>query len=81
MTNFLVSMWLMRDFEEISKKIWDWLDFNLALVRIWEPNSNIMEDSLDFVPQWVRFHGLPPHLWGMEAVRRIVSVLRNPLFA
>lgn len=47
--SFLVSMLSPQDYENISKKRYDWLNFDLSLVRIWEPMSDIAKYLLDSI--------------------------------
>ncbi|RZS24513.1 hypothetical protein BHM03_00057593 [Ensete ventricosum] len=50
------------------------------ILRRWAPDVRLELDSLQSIPIWVSFHGLPLHLWGRRFIAKLCSTLGQPLY-
>lgn len=50
------------------------------MVQLWHPGTDVTEDPINSVPQWVKLVDLHPNFWSTKAMSRISSVLGRPLF-
>ncbi|XP_070024967.1 uncharacterized protein [Nicotiana sylvestris] len=49
------------------------------ILKDWDPNFQIHNESMRIVPIWVNLHGLPIQCWAEENLGRIASLLGKPI--
>ena len=50
------------------------------IIRRWSPDVRLELDSLQSIPLWVSFQGLPLHLWSRRFIAKLCSTLGQPLY-
>ena len=50
------------------------------ILRRWSPDVRLELDSLQSIPLWVSFQGLPLHLWSRRFIAKLCSTLGQPLY-
>ncbi|XP_074266107.1 uncharacterized protein LOC141588572 [Silene latifolia] len=49
-----------------------------VVVKEWTPTSKLVRETVDMVPIWIRFYGLPLKVWG-NALMKIASLVGKPV--
>ena len=50
------------------------------ILRHWSPDVHLELDSLQSIPLWVSFQGLPLYLWCRQFIAKLCSTLGQPLY-
>ncbi|KAK1272490.1 hypothetical protein QJS04_geneDACA015183 [Acorus gramineus] len=50
------------------------------IIKKWSPDLRMEQERLTSIPVWVRLPNLPIHLWDIECLGRIGSLIGKPLF-
>ncbi|KAJ8505060.1 hypothetical protein OPV22_005946 [Ensete ventricosum] len=76
---FVCRLYSEEDLQRVLEGFWT-IRGHLMILRRWAPDVRLELDSLQSIPIWVSFHGLPLHLWGRRFIAKLCSTLGQPLY-
>ncbi|RZS23048.1 hypothetical protein BHM03_00055896, partial [Ensete ventricosum] len=76
---FVCRLYSEEDLQRVLEGFWT-IRGHPMILRRWAPDVRLELDSLQSIPIWVSFHGLPLHLWGRRFIAKLCSTLGQPLY-
>ncbi|RWV77287.1 hypothetical protein GW17_00061909 [Ensete ventricosum] len=76
---FICRLYSEEDLQRVLEGFWT-IRGHPMILRRWAPDVRLELDSLQTIPIWVSFHGLPLHLWGRHFIAKLCSTLGQPLY-
>ncbi|RRT38651.1 hypothetical protein B296_00052111, partial [Ensete ventricosum] len=76
---FICRFYSEEDLQLVLEGFWT-IHGHPMILRCWAPDVRLELDSLQSIPIWVSFHGLPLHLWGRHLFAKVCNTLGQPLY-
>ena len=76
---FVCKLYSEEDLQRVLEGFWT-IRGHPMILRRWSPDVRLELDSLQSIPLWVSFQGLPLHLWSRRFIAKLCSTLGQPLY-